>query len=936
MPSFLSFVKLLLLSLLLFLALFQAPAQAQLDYRLWDSQADAAYDRGSYDTALWYWQKSLSLALKQFQETDTVCAELSINLGATHFQLGAYAQAEAYFRLALSAYEALPFKHPKQINVMNNLGVLYAELGRYAEAEAIYKEVSSLLKTKAFGDRPSDLGNNFNNLGSLYARQEQFELALPYLKQALEIWFQFQKEKPRYYAYALNNLAGLYYRMGQYHASLQMYIKAEERYQAVLGKTHPQYANLLSNLALMHHKVGDTLQAQKLLHQTLYLQRENLSAPRHPHILTSLNLIARFYFDLGQRDSAAYYLAEALAWNLSENQDTQIRDLEKIAQILAKRPIFASPIQGVKSLHLLFEWYAQEAQYENQSEAVLDWALNFFDTYRSSFTIESDKLIILREHSKLLELGLNHYAKRLETLGDKIYKVLDLAERGRSILLAESLRASKARTFGGLPDSLSKQEAALQERLALAKKKLLELSDTQELMQWQQKLREAQEEAHQFQQMLASRYPRYHEHKYTRPHLDYQALQARLPKNVALISFVVRGERLLAFVLSRRGLVLRVLDNTDQLLQKNIDAYHKALFGQLHQDVNTKPEDFIPWARALYRQLLEPLEADLAFANHWVILPDGPLDGLSLDALLYQDVEAGTDLGSLPYLLKHKTLSYAQSLHVLESFRQTERKEAIKQELLAIAPNYEPLKEDLIQHRPLHLVKLRQKFKPLLGVFKEVEGLAKLMPSKVLLREEASERNFRALAGDYDVLHIAGHGWLDRTYPMLSSMVLSEDGDSLQDNFLQAYEISQMELAARLVVLSGCETGLGTQVAGEGSLSLARSFGYAGVPATVVSLWPVNDQATQWLMTDFYTHLVDGKDKAEALRLSKLSYLTKAKGQASHPAYWAAFVLQGDWSPLRTSWSWAWYVALFLGPLALGLGAYAWLRTRRPSSVRTA
>ena len=112
------------------------------------------------------------------------------------------------------------------------------------------------------------------------------------------------------------------------------------------------------------------------------------------------------------------------------------------------------------------------------------------------------------------------------------------------------------------------------------------------------------------------------------------------------------------------------------------------------------------------------------------------------------------------------------------------------------------------------------------------------------------------------------------------------------DGLLQIHEIFDLELTADLVVLSGCETALGKAVRGEGLLGMTRAFLYAGASAVSVSLWPVEDDSTALLMTDFYRELRAGATVVEALRSAKLTH-SRRPGTA-YPYYWAPFVLVGD------------------------------------------
>src|SRR6185295_19335657 len=101
-----------------------------------------------------------------------------------------------------------------------------------------------------------------------------------------------------------------------------------------------------------------------------------------------------------------------------------------------------------------------------------------------------------------------------------------------------------------------------------------------------------------------------------------------------------------------------------------------------------------------------------------------------------------------------------------------------------------------------------------------------------------------------------------------------------------------LKLSADLAVLSACETALGKEVTGEGLMGMTRAFFYAGVPSLVVSLWNVVDGPTPDLMLDFYRNLDRMQDKAQALRVSKLSMIDH--GKYSHPSYWAPFILLGE------------------------------------------
>jgi CHAT domain-containing protein len=196
-------------------------------------------------------------------------------------------------------------------------------------------------------------------------------------------------------------------------------------------------------------------------------------------------------------------------------------------------------------------------------------------------------------------------------------------------------------------------------------------------------------------------------------------------------------------------------------------------------------------------------------------------------------------------------------------------------------------------------------------------GLARKLPRLPFTRREAdrilalapAEATFRAIGfkasrdaavapelGRYRYLHFATHGLLDSERPGLSALALSmvdEEGRP-QDGFLRANDIYNLKLPAELVVLSGCQTGLGKAVNGEGLVGLTRGFMYAGAARVVVSLWNVDDRATSELMARFYRKMLkENRRPAAALRMAQVEMWRR--GQWRAPYYWATFVLQGEW-----------------------------------------
>jgi CHAT domain-containing protein len=183
---------------------------------------------------------------------------------------------------------------------------------------------------------------------------------------------------------------------------------------------------------------------------------------------------------------------------------------------------------------------------------------------------------------------------------------------------------------------------------------------------------------------------------------------------------------------------------------------------------------------------------------------------------------------------------------------------------------------------------------------READVVLSLVPAASRRQQLDFDANLaNAINGDlaqYRIVHFATHGFLNSRHPELSGIVLSlfDERGQEQDGFLRAHQIYDLKLPADLVVLSGCRTGLGKEIRGEGLIGLTRAFMHAGSARVLVSLWDVNDEATSELMQRFYVNLL-GPQKlspAAALRAAQMSLAAEKRWSA--PYYWAGFILQGE------------------------------------------
>jgi len=289
--------------------------------------------------------------------------------------------------------------------------------------------------------------------------------------------------------------------------------------------------------------------------------------------------------------------------------------------------------------------------------------------------------------------------------------------------------------------------------------------------------------------------------------------------------------------------------------------------------------------RALYDELLGPIPR-LAANARLAIVPDGSLNLLPFDALV-------DDHGR--YVVESHVVTYAPSsttMHLLRS-KPFEAKRA--NALLAVGGvpySQSGTKIDSVERGPAP----SGDFGDLPNSEAEVMAATAAIrspESKQLTGPDATETNLKlALQQQFGYLHLAVHAFSSDN-PDHASLVLLRDPSHGGDGFIQASEIVQMRIPAKLVVLSACETQVGPIQGEEGVSALSTAFMLAGARTVVSTLWSIEDQATLVLMKGFYKHLGQGEPPADSMAKAKRELLA-AYGAKSAPLYWAGFVVQGS------------------------------------------
>lgn len=343
-------------------------------------------------------------------------------------------------------------------------------------------------------------------------------------------------------------------------------------------------------------------------------------------------------------------------------------------------------------------------------------------------------------------------------------------------------------------------------------------------------------------------------------------IMARLTPGQAILEYLLGDSTSVVFVVTPDTVAALDLGVGRKAIARLVDFARGTV---LPPQGSGSPERWHAPLRRLYMQLVQPIEATglLRGARQLLIAPHAELHYLPFDALI-------TSERPRRFLIERYDVAHVPSASVWTRLasrttgRETER-------VLALAP--------------------RDRTLP--GSREEVAAIGEIFGDRatVLIGDRATEQVLFRDGARYGVIHLATYGVLNKHNPLFSFVELSPDSGG--DGRLEVHEVFGINLSARLVVLSACQTALGSGALadvpnGDDWVGLVRAFLHAGAANVLATSWPVEDRRTAVLMERFYRHLASGTPLVEALSRAKRASL--ADPNTSDPFYWAGFVLVGS------------------------------------------
>jgi len=880
------------------------------------SHAAQALGNGSYDMARSLFNNLLQIRSEKYGLNSVPVANVMTNLGVATTQLGLYDLAISYYDKSLLIYEAAGDKELKHLaTVYQNLGICYNAKGDIEKARNYYENTDRIFQKlkisnqveyeillmnialfyldnkkiaeaekyneKSFEINPHST-HNFKKLttsGLIYLEKKEYEKSIFLLNKAITVGEKDLGADFTQKGLIYMNLGMVYLEMEDFNRSLANYQIACELIGMKMGKQNISYSSCLKDMGLNYlRKKESTSNLEKFLSQRKrnietsidYFQKaiiaitpgftstDQRSNPNPENAIDRTRLL-----DALKNKAEAFYLLS----QMEEKQENKEACIQKLKLAIATYDL------SIKTIHLIRNGY------QNQESRL--------------FLAENEHPV----YAEAIEVAVRLYEKT----GDRQYfdKGFEISERSRSADFQSMLRELLAKKISSLPDSLLQKETELKGEIAayenfIFNEKSAPEPDLKKINLWKDKVFSLTQDYQQMIDLVEKHYPRYYQYKYADPIVSVQKIQQSLGRREAFIEyFINEGKK------NREGelYTFAITNNEYKIIRKPINSGfdttidHFLKFLKNNMVLKTRKADYVQYtkdASDLYKTLIEPFAPTMQ-DYRLVIVPDDKLSYLPFDAFLASAADTSKmDFRNLDYLVHHHAISYTYSATLLYYYFQNNLKYSNK--VAAFAPDYT---EESLPEAPTS-----DHFLPLPGAEAEVTGVTGLMSGDQFVKAKATKRMFIENAEKYDILHLAMHTILNDTLPLYSKMVFSTDNTGKNERTLNTYEIYNLKLKADMVVLSGCNTGSGKLQKGEGVMSLARAFIYAGCPSIIMTLWNVEDISSSTLMIEFYRNIKSGFSKDEALRRAKITYISQADPLKAHPHFWLGYVSIGKQTSL--------------------------------------
>nr|XP_058968950.1 tetratricopeptide repeat protein 28-like [Pocillopora verrucosa] len=766
------------------------------------------------------------------------------NLGNAYKGLGDFKKAIEYHNLDLKIAKEVGDKHGEGC-AYGNLGNAYYGVGDFKKAIEYHN--LHLKIAKEVGDKHGE-GKAYGNLGNAYQSLGDFNGAIEYHNLHLKITKEVGDKHGEGHAYG--NLGNAYHSLGdlkktiEYH-NLHLTIAKE------VGDKHGE-GHAYGNLGIAYQSQGEFKKA--LEYHNLHLKIAQEVGDKHAEGNTYGNL-GNTYHGLGELKKAIEYHnlnlkivkeigdkhGEASAYGNLGNAYRYLGDLKKANELYCLLLKLAKEVED-QSLEAL-AYYLLGCVFEAQGG--LPKAVEHF---RASVKLYNSLRVLLKSKDEWKVNFRNKHQNAYSGLCSVLVKqgnideALFAAEKGRAQALTDLMESS----FWGRTGQHKGSDEDLADLKNVPSDIIFQVVDEADVNLW-----------------------------FVSEGKQVQLRQSNLTDSVSENSGARQSfESFIHGVYTQIGVRSNV-----RCENRSLDALRES---RSKVDVKTKEDNPHPPIQqderglsTLYDTLMKPV-ADLVKGDELLIIPDGSL-----------------------WLAPYAALKDGNSKYLCESFRIRLAPSLTSLRLISDCPDdYHKSSGALLVGEPCLAEVTNRKgkkifFAPLPCAKEEVEMIGKILNITPITGRQATKREVLKRLSSVSLVHFAAHGC-----PETGEIALTPDLDRIstvptekEDYILTIRDVLNVQLRAKLVVLSCCHSGRG-EIKAEGVVGIARAFMGAGARSVVVSLWAIDDEATLEFMKCFYQHLAEGKPASESLNLAMKSLRESDKFRDIK--YWAPFLLIGD------------------------------------------
>lgn len=891
---------------------------------------------GDYNEAIRLEKEATEVTKKYLGSNHPVYAVSLDNLAACYSSIGDYNEALKLGTEAMEIYKrALGTEHPDYAGTLANLASYYSSLGDYNEAIKLGTEAMEIRK-RVLGANHPDYALSLGNLASYYDLLGNFNEAINLETQALDIRKIVIGTNHPAYALSLGNLASYYANLGNYDEAIRLGVESLGIKKTVYGDNHPDYATTLNNLATYYDELDNYDEAIRLEKEALKI-RKNVLGAEHPDYAGSLGNLAGMYSDLGDYEEAIKLGTEALEIRkrvLGTEHPNYALSLGNLATYHAHLGHFDEAIRlETEAMGITKKVFGEEHPSYAQS-------LDNLAGYYSDLGKDNEAIPLLYEYVSIIRKNVLRTFSCLTSSERSLYwnkfsyalnqripgvivntKMPNAAAMlyDQTALFAKGLLLSTELEMANLIQESGDEEAIRMYSELRKNRQILNAQYSKPIAERQLDCDSLESVSSALERQMVARVKEFGDYSRNLS-VTWKDVQNKLGDNDIAIEFLSYCDEdgkiayaALTLCKGDKDPVLSPLFTEQELLESSGEdgTYHSFKV------------DSLVWAS---------LTSRLEGKSRVYFSASGMLHNIGIEYLPSMDSKECYRLSLTRELVtkdKETKITTATIYGGLD-YDATSKELLAANQGIAVPPSLR-FSSDLTAMRSLEESSLRAGCVPLEGTRREAEFISKELnragiTAIVYKDSQGTEESFKTLSGNCpSLLHIGTHGFYwtpdeaERRKQMSDNMkflggddrrvqaedkALSRSGlmlagcnrvfndeslpEDLDDGILTAKEISQLDLRGlNLVVLSACETALGDISGSEGVFGLQRAFKKAGAKAIMMSLWKVDDQATENMMKFFYTHLAQG----ESIRQSFAEAQQELRAIDPDPRHWAAFIL---------------------------------------------